>query len=220
MTILNVNNASYAIIKPARGGKSVFVDIADNDAINAIRSNYKNQDLRVSACLYAAPEPSAPRIYPLYFRIVSDVSEKTRVSTIEAIFYINENFQIPQDQAEIIYYGGGTAYPSENYNGAGGQNIHDTGSKNAGDNNDNKHLNASRVDNIGNDDIIIGGSIGIYNNKDNADSELSIAGRSGGNKTNTVPAEMIIIVSPLVFDGQPNTLYASSNLPSCPPAYQ
>jgi hypothetical protein len=144
----NSHNASYTILKPARDDKLVFVDITNNDDVNAIRSNYKNQDLLVSACLYAAPDLSAPRIYPLYFRIVSSVPEKTRVSTIEAVFYLADNFQISQDQAETIYYGGGTAYNGENDNNISSLNIRDTGSKNAGDNNDNKYLNASRVSSL------------------------------------------------------------------------
>jgi hypothetical protein len=187
----------------------MFVNAADDSAVAALRNRFGNRDLVISTCFYTVSDLSAPRIYPLHFRIVSNDPEETRKSALEAVFYLADNFQIPQDQTEIIYYGGGTAYNDEN--DTSGQNIRDTGSKNAGNNNDNKHLNASPVDNIGNDDIIAGGSIGIYNNKDNADSELSIAGRSGVNKTNTVPAEMIIIVSPLVFDGRPTPLTPAFN---------
>jgi hypothetical protein len=205
------NNAKYRILKALKHSQSTFVNVADDSTVEALRNRYGNRDLVISTCFYTVSDLSAPRIYPLYFRIVSNDQEETRKSALEAVFYLADNFQIPQDQAEIIYCGGGTAYNGENDNNIGSLNIRDTGSKNAGDNNDNKYLNASRVDNIGNDDIITGGSIGIYNNKDNADSELSIAGRSGGNKTNTVPAEMIIIVQPLVFDGQPTPFMPALN---------
>ncbi len=85
----------------------MFVNVADNNAIDNFRTQYSNQDLLMSACYYIAAEPTASRIYPLWFRIVSNNLEDARTSALEAVFYINENFAVPQDSIELIYNGGG-----------------------------------------------------------------------------------------------------------------
>jgi hypothetical protein len=103
----NDNIAKYRIIKAAKNGKQVFVDISDEVAVETVRNQYGNQDLSISTCYFTAPDLSAPRIYPLYFTIASDQLETTRTNALEVIFYINESFQIPQDCIEIICFSSG-----------------------------------------------------------------------------------------------------------------
>jgi hypothetical protein len=86
--------------------KSLFIKEGDDIAIEAFRRLHNNTDLMVSTCLYNTSEPSTQKIFDLRFHLSSEDSEKTRTSTLEACYYINEYFDIPQDCIEIIYTGG------------------------------------------------------------------------------------------------------------------
>jgi len=102
------NNAKYMILKAFKDGKSIFLDVADEEAVETFRNEHENKDLFVSTCLYSAPDPSAERTYPLYFYLASNNLEKTCVSTLEAYYYISENFNNPEDCLEPCYDGDAT----------------------------------------------------------------------------------------------------------------
>lgn len=101
------NRARYAAAKASEGGKVVIINMANDEDVQAFRNQHQNTDLFVSVCSFNSPELSAPRTYPLYFRIASSSLEKAQRSTLEAVYYLTENFSIPEDCIEVIYNSGG-----------------------------------------------------------------------------------------------------------------
>jgi len=106
MNTCNIDNARYTILKAVKGVKPLFINMADEAAVEAVRNRFGNSDLLISACYYTGPHSSAERIYPLRFHIVSSDLEKARVSALEACYYINERRSIPLDCQEITHAAG------------------------------------------------------------------------------------------------------------------
>jgi len=71
MNAENKNTAEYKLLKSAKGGKCVFIASGDNSAVEVFRNQHNNENLHILVCSYNAPDPSAPRTYPLYFHIAS-----------------------------------------------------------------------------------------------------------------------------------------------------
>jgi len=107
MNITTGKDTDYRLFKTANSRQTLFINMTDENSVNTARSQHNNENLYISVCSYNAPDPSAPRTYPLYFRIISDSPEKTQTSTIEACYYISDNFSVSQDCIEVIYAGGG-----------------------------------------------------------------------------------------------------------------
>jgi hypothetical protein len=78
------NNAKYRILKALKHSQSTFVNVADDSTVEALRNRYGNRDLVISTCFYTVSDLSAPRIYPLYLRIVSNDQQETRKSALQA----------------------------------------------------------------------------------------------------------------------------------------
>jgi hypothetical protein len=94
------------VIKAAKRGTPVFVKTTDISAVDSIRNENANTDLLIFVCCFKAPEPSAQRVYPLYFRIGSEHPEKARVSALEAFQYITQTSSVPDDCIEVLYNSG------------------------------------------------------------------------------------------------------------------
>jgi hypothetical protein len=101
------NNASYAAVKPAQSSKVHFVNMADSTAVEALRTQYSNRDLLVSACRSTMPDPMAPRSQSLYLYIGPGSLENVRKHALEACYHLAEYCCIPQDCMDVIYDGGG-----------------------------------------------------------------------------------------------------------------
>jgi hypothetical protein len=106
MNTRNIDNARYRLIKAGERGESVFVDITDEAAVEAVRHQFGNRNLLISASYYTALDPSAPRIEPLRVHIACRDWEQARISTLEVCYYINERFCIPLDCQEITLTAG------------------------------------------------------------------------------------------------------------------
>ena len=113
MSIKTNQAPDYRMIKTTKVSQPAFINIRDEDAVEMVRNQYDNTNIKMSICSFESPHPSAQRTYPLYFRIVSNNSEKVRRSVIESLYYIAENFHIPEDCIEIIYNGSGNASKTE-----------------------------------------------------------------------------------------------------------
>jgi len=109
MEMENSHNAKYRILKASKHGRSTFVNMADDDAMQVFRNQYSNQDLFISTWYSAVPDLSALRNYTLCFYIVTDDPEAAHVRAHEACSYISENFSVPQDCIEVIYNGSSSA---------------------------------------------------------------------------------------------------------------
>jgi hypothetical protein len=202
MNTENINNVSHAIIKPIRGGKSMFVNTADDVAMQSVRDRYNNQDLLISVCRLTKPDTSTPRTYPLYFIVTHNNLEECRISALEVCSYIEGNYGVPEDCIELIYNDGGTdektitgdnTVADENINEADGvsiatNNCQDT-TKNAGTYNG--------IDKTG-------GAVIFSRSQSNVTARYS-------NQNDAVNAEMIITVPPIVFGGQPTPLTPALN---------
>ncbi|MFC1604180.1 hypothetical protein ACFL5F_04050 [Planctomycetota bacterium] len=178
MNTENRQERMYAVLKALKGGKPVSVDMADITTIEGLRSRYQNRDLLVSTWHSAVPDISAPRNYSLYFHIISGDVEKARVSTLEACLYISENFGVPEDCIEVLYTGGVDRGDTDddNINHAGGPLGHTTA---AGDNEtQGQHTTDT------------------HNKSKN----------TGASEWSTSAAEMLILIAPVVFGGQPTAL--------------
>jgi len=113
----NTDNAKYGILKASKHGRSTFVNMADDDAMQVFRNQYSNQDLFISTWYSAVPDLSALRNYAPCFYIVTDDPEAAHVRAYEACFYISENFSVPQDCIEVIYNGSSSAASKPNRGG-------------------------------------------------------------------------------------------------------
>jgi hypothetical protein len=107
MNITTGKDTDYRLFKTANSRQPLFINMADENSVKMARSQHNNENLHISVCSYNAPDPSAPRTYPLYFKIASNSSENVLKAALEICFYISDNFSIPQDFIEIIYTGGG-----------------------------------------------------------------------------------------------------------------
>lgn len=94
-------------LKAFRDGESIFVRSDDEFAKQVFKNKYENRDLLVSPNLYTAPDLSAEQICPLRFHIVAENLMQACKNTIEACYYLTENFAIPEDVVDVIYCGGG-----------------------------------------------------------------------------------------------------------------
>jgi hypothetical protein len=107
MNITTGKDADYRMFKTANSRQFLFINMAEENSVRMARSQYNNENLHISVCSYNAPDPSAPRTYPLYFKIASNSSENVLKAALEICFYLSDNFSIPQDCIEVIYTGGG-----------------------------------------------------------------------------------------------------------------
>lgn len=179
--------ARFRILKALKPGKSASGNLHDSDGIDAFRGGYTHQDLLMSACYYTAPDPLAPRIYPLGFDIACSDVEQTRMSTLETCYYITR-FNIAADGLEIVYTGGGNV-------------TNDVAIEDSGADRDSRKTAY----------IIEGNSNGAGNHKSNGsyyytgDSYNLDIGSKPITKASdgTAPsAEMIILIALIVFNGQ------------------
>jgi len=155
MNITTGKDTDYRLFKTANSRQPLFINMADENSVKTTRSQYNNENLHISVCSYNAPDPSAPRTYPLYFKIASNGSENVLKAALETCFYISDSFSIRQDCFEVIYTGGGNGMDA----GAAGA-IADSGGE---------------------------------------------SGNNTGN-ANSTAAEMVILIPPIVFAGQPTPL--------------
>ena len=233
MSATNRQNEEYLMYKTAMGGKSGFIKAGDKDAMQALRNKYGNTDIFVSVCSYEAPDISAPRTYPLYFKIASDDLEKTRISTLEACYYLSENFSIPDDCIEVIYTGGGAAAPRHNETGVNApENSRDrrhtpgnTGQVGGDSSRASEYCRSgqfarhSRTNAAGK--LAEGIHMSHYTGDSSADicrvetgengSESSYNSRHTGNGAGDGTAEMVISIPPVVFGGKPTPLMSRLN---------
>jgi hypothetical protein len=190
------NKVRYRLIKAGEHGQSIFVDITDEAAVEAVRHQFGNRNLLISTGYYTAADASAPRIYPLRVHIACRDLEQARISTLGAGYYINGLFCIPLDCLEIILTRVGdivglTAVGSNYADRNGGNN---RGLANTGRQGDGK----------GSIYITAGNTI---NNTSAGDSSRI----TGTDVTSTATAtEMIITVPPIVL-GQPTALMPAIN---------
>lgn len=98
-----IHNDQYRLYKAARGRESCFIKVGDDESGQAFRNSAGNIDLLISTWYSAIPDISAPRNYSICFRIVSNNPEAARVSALESIYYIEENYCISAENIEIIY---------------------------------------------------------------------------------------------------------------------
>ena len=211
--------AEGRLLAALKDGKAVFVNMVDTAAVEAYRNQHQNQDLLVSMCLYAAPNPSAPRTWPLYFVIAAQSVEAARVSALGAAYYITENFGMPAECTDITYDSGGKVG-----NIAAGDN--DDFADKAGDTADTSGQAPQLYDQgaagagvAAGDNDDIGGNVGNAISTDaarkhNPAASLSHAGghlSSGNAKEGAIAAEMVISILPIVFDGPPTPLMLALN---------
>ena len=106
---MNVHNnkPTYTAIKASKGDKVTFINMANDETVQAFRNQHQNTDLLMSICSFDMPELKAQRSYSIYFRIVSSGLETSLKSTREAMYYIPENFSTPEECIDVIYNGGG-----------------------------------------------------------------------------------------------------------------
>ena len=95
-------NPKYLLLKAFKDEEPVLIRSDDGHARQSFRSKYENKDLWVWPNLYTAPDLSAEQICPLRFHIVAENLMQARKNTIEACYYITENFAIPEDGVEVI----------------------------------------------------------------------------------------------------------------------
>ncbi len=103
------NNMPHRMLKAKGANTTVFVNLDDREALDAIRARHGNRDLAVSAASYAEADPSSPCIVWLYFYVTCICIEQMRQSVLEAVYYIADNFGIPPEFMYLIYNGGGIA---------------------------------------------------------------------------------------------------------------
>jgi len=222
------NKARYRLVKAGEHGKSMFVDIADEHAVEAVRNRFGNHDLCISACYYIAPDPSAPRIDPLRFHIISPNVEQARISTLEACYSLNERLSIPLDCLEIILTGVGDVvghaavdgYHADRNNRQTGPIISRDGSDRSGQDKDTAYYCASKNDKSGengrrNHDIANTGHQGDGKGSIHIAAGNPVNNSSAGDNSQTTGAditgatttgEIIITVPPVVFGGRPTPL--------------
>ncbi len=134
MNITTGKDADYRLFKTANSRQPLFINMADEKAVKMARSQHNNENLHISVCSYNAPDPSALRTYPLYFKIASNSSENFLKAALEICFYISDNFSIPQDCIEVIYTGGGNGMDAGAAGSAansGGESGNNTGNANS-----------------------------------------------------------------------------------------
>lgn len=81
--------------------RSEILDISNNKTMDNLRGKFNNTDIFISVFSLQTPDSSTERIYPLYFSFNAADSELVRKSGLEAVYYINDNFSIPEDCLEI-----------------------------------------------------------------------------------------------------------------------
>jgi hypothetical protein len=134
MNITTGKDADYRLFKTANSRQLLFINIADENSVNTARSQHNNENLHISVCSYNTPDPSAPRTYPLYFKIASNNSENVLKAALEIFFYISDYFSIPQDCLEVIYTGSGNGMDAGAAGSAansGGESGNNTGNANS-----------------------------------------------------------------------------------------
>jgi hypothetical protein len=133
MNITTRKNTDYRLFKTANSRQPLFIDMTDENSVKMARSQHNNENLHISVCSYNTPDPSAPRTYPLYFKIASNSSENVLKAALEICFYSSDNFSIPQDCIEVIYTGGGNGMDAGAAGSAansGGKSGNNTGNAN------------------------------------------------------------------------------------------
>ena len=225
MNTTSSQDVKYAVFKAARSGGPTLINTADSAAVEGFRSWYGNQDLLVSTWHSEIPDMSAPRKYALCFHIASSNPEAARVSALEALYYVEERFGVPPESMEIIYNGGGGTCSNVVSDDAG------TGQNDANGEPDADHahesVHAGPSDDPGHDD-----SGGVDRNADHrrTDAEIPCTADGDGPRVNQHSptlgnahrvhkslkdsdsvAEMVIMIPPVVFRGQPTPFMPALN---------
>jgi hypothetical protein len=186
MSTTDKQNTLYLRIKSWKSGKDCFIEADNSEQLQAVREQTGNVDLYCSSCYYTHPDASAQRVYGLYFAVKASRLEPVRISTIEAIYYLSENFVIPEDCIEVIYNGGGQ--------------VETIGTDNKGYNSD--------VDGSIDNDGYLDGASGIAGN----DEYINGTTNTDDNTKDIGPAaEIIIFIKPFIFGRQPSPIVPTLN---------
>jgi len=129
MTSDNQNMYPWAMLQAARSipRETLFMKVDDEMTIQRFRDRHGNKELFRSTWRSSVPDPSAPRNYPLHFRVASQNLEQVRIAALEACYYMADHFGISQESVDLIYNGGGIVRENEDRPGCDGRHASEAG---------------------------------------------------------------------------------------------
>jgi hypothetical protein len=196
-------NTQYIALKTEKAGQISWLEATDESGLQRFRADHGNMDLLISTWTMAIPDRSAPRSYSLCFRVECTSFEQARDDMLRAVYYLAEACGIPEESIDLFYNGGGL------------DDAHGMGQQHNGADQD--HCDAGGVSNTGSSRPAGPAGPGTGNSAatagDAADTGVPVADEpvDQPEPTTAAPAEIVILVPPVVFGGRPTPLMLALN---------